>query len=89
MAKQTFTVTTGNEQEITLTPPIDPGNPSGVIAIQNNGTGTLTVKGKLLDQASYMALGTVAAETIGAITFLPGLTHLELSAVDSTGIVVW
>lgn len=91
MSKSTFSISSGSPAEITdVKNPTSPSNPGGIIGIQNNGTVVVTVKGKLIDQASYATLGTVAAETIGGVAFIPGLIALEISVASgtATGIVI-
>lgn len=84
-----FSVTTGVPQTIAISPVIDPGNPQGVIGVQNDGANVLTIEGKILGSSAWAAVGTVAAATIGAVTFLPGLTSIRLSSTAATGLVIY
>lgn len=88
MATLTYTATTGTPFELTgLNNPTSPNNPQGVISIQNDGAGAVTVKGKIGDSASWATIGTVAAASIGSPVFLPGLVAIRLEATNSTGTI--
>ena len=83
-----FSVTTGSPQVIDVESRHQPNNPNGVMGVQNDGAVELTVNGKLIGNSNWALLGTVPANSINGIAFIPGLVQIQLDASEAEGTVV-
>lgn len=80
-----FTAATGTPAEINVLQYFESASASA-IAVQNEGVGQITVKGKLKGSSTFCTIGTVAATTITTFGNLPDLSAIQITG-DATGVI--